>query len=94
MVAFEGSIAKGRLRVKLDFLVTSANEMVDNMRRARISSGTAKPLVASKTLNDRTRRVNTAVSMSYATESANHTTPHLGEAEFGKSREQSAKCKV
>ena len=51
------------MRVKLDFLVPGANEVIDDMRRARISSGTAKPLVAGKTLDDGAGRVNTAVTM-------------------------------
>jgi hypothetical protein len=47
--------------MKLDFLVSGANEVVDDVGRSGISSRTAKPLVAGETLNNAARRVNTAV---------------------------------
>ena len=47
--------------MELDLLVAGSNKVVDDVRRARISSGAAKPLVARKALDDGAGRVDTAV---------------------------------
>lgn len=61
IIAFEGRVAKRGLGMELYFFVSSSNQVIDNMRRACISSSATKPLIASKTLNYRARRMDTAI---------------------------------
>ena len=55
--------------MELDLLVAGSNKVVDDVRRARIASGAAKPFVAREALDDGAGRVDTAVPK--APESAN-----------------------
>lgn len=47
--------------MELDFLVTGANEMVDDVRRRRVATSAAEPLAACETLDDAAGIVNTTV---------------------------------
>jgi hypothetical protein len=47
VVAFEHGISEGGQGVKLNFLVSRADKMVDDMGRGGVSSSTAEPLAAS-----------------------------------------------
>lgn len=38
--------------MQLDFLVAGADQMVDDVRRRRVATGTAEPLAAGQTLDD------------------------------------------
>lgn len=63
VVAFEDCISQGRFRVKLNFFVSGTDEMIDNVRGCAVATGTAKPLVAGKALNNGGWGMNSAVSM-------------------------------
>jgi hypothetical protein len=63
VVAFEYSVAKRRFGVKLDFFVSRADKMVDNMRRRPVATSTAKPFVAGKALDDAAWRMYTAITI-------------------------------
>lgn len=47
--------------MQLNFLVPSSNEVVDNMRRGGIATRTAEPFVASQTLDNAARVMNTTI---------------------------------
>lgn len=49
--------------MKLDLLVASSYQMVDDVGRRGVAAGTAEPLVASQALDDAGRIVNAAVSV-------------------------------
>jgi hypothetical protein len=48
--------------MELDFLVSRANEMVDNMGRGGVASSTAEPLATPQTLDNTAGRMDAAVS--------------------------------
>ncbi len=50
VVTFENRVTESRLRMELDLLVAGTDEVVDDVRRCRVRTGTAEPLVASETL--------------------------------------------
>lgn len=43
--------------------MSSSDEMVDNVRRGRVATGTAKPLAARQALNNAARVMDTAISV-------------------------------
>ena len=49
--------------MKLDFLVASANEMIDDMRGRGVAACAAEPLLANETLDNALRIVNAAVAV-------------------------------
>lgn len=61
VVAFERRVAERGGGVQLDFLVAGAYEMIDDMRRRRITAGAAEPFTAGKALDDAAGVVNTAI---------------------------------
>jgi hypothetical protein len=61
VVALENRVTKGGLRMKLNFLMSGANEMIDNMGGCCIATSTAKPLATSQTLHDAAWRMNATV---------------------------------
>lgn len=48
--------------MKLNFFVAGTHQMIDNMGRGRVATGTAEPFATSQASNDRARVVNTAVT--------------------------------
>ena len=49
--------------MKLDFLVTSTDKMVDYMGSGGVSAATAEPLVAGKAFDDAGRVMDTAIAI-------------------------------
>lgn len=47
VVAFQDGVAESRLWVELDFLVSCANEVIDDMGGRSVSASAAKPFAAS-----------------------------------------------
>jgi len=47
--------------VQLDFLVTGADKMVDDVRRRRVAAGAAEPFATGKALDNTAGIVNTTV---------------------------------
>lgn len=48
--------------MELDFLVTTSDEVVDNVGDVAVPAGTAEPFVADQTLDDAARRVDATVT--------------------------------
>lgn len=49
--------------MQLDLLVARSDEVVDDVCRGAVASGTTEPFVTSETFDNTTGRVNTAVSV-------------------------------
>lgn len=66
VVAFEHCVSKRTAGVELYFLVSSADEVIDDVGGGGIATGTAKPLATSKTSDNAARVVNTTVSVIFS----------------------------
>ena len=62
VVTFEDRVSQAGFGVELDFLVASADEVVDDVRCGAIAAGATEPLVASQALDDRGRGMDPAVT--------------------------------
>jgi hypothetical protein len=62
VIAFKNGIAEGGLRMQLDFFVSSADQVVDDVGGRSVATCTAEPFTAGQTFDNAARIMDAAVS--------------------------------